>query len=91
MSGSERRDRIPFVEQFMIKYEYIVIHNHPGGQMLPWASQEILDTSGRRGLEKSLNALAEEGWEIVSCTSSALGWFLYFSPLTTVILRREKP
>jgi Domain of unknown function (DUF4177) len=90
MSGSERCDRLAFMEQFVIKYEYKVIYNHSGEQM-PWASQEIRDTSGRRGLEKSLNALAEEGWEIVSCTSSALGSFLNFSPMTTVILRREKP
>jgi Domain of unknown function (DUF4177) len=75
----------------MTKYEYKVIDHRVGEMVLPWASQEIRDKCGRRGLERSLNALADEGWEIVSCTTSALGWFLSFSPMTTIILRRDKP
>jgi hypothetical protein len=73
----------------MIKYEYKVIYHHVGELVFPWTSQEIRDKLGRRGLEKSLNELSDEGWEIVSCTSSAMGSFLFFSPMATIILRRE--
>jgi Domain of unknown function (DUF4177) len=73
----------------MIKYEYKVIY-HNMDDLGPLASQERQDKQGRRGLEKSLNELADEGWEIVSCTTAATGAFLYFSPKATIILRREK-
>jgi hypothetical protein len=89
MAGSEWRDRLAFREFLMIKYEFKVIHSYVGKVGI-WTPQEIRDESGPRGLEKTLNGLADEGWEIVSCTTSALGWCLALEPWTTIILRREK-
>jgi hypothetical protein len=90
MADSGWRDRLTFREFFMTKYEFKVVYSHVGEMVFPWTSQEVRDKCGRRGLEKSLNGLADEEWEIVSCTTSSLGWFFFFSPFTTIILRREK-
>jgi hypothetical protein len=89
MAGSEWRDRLTFREFFMIKYEFKVVHSYLGkaGLLTP---QEGRDRYGPLGLEKTLNGLADEGWEIVSCTTSVVGSIFALEPWTTVILRREK-
>jgi hypothetical protein len=75
----------------MTKHEYKVVYARPGGTLLfPWASQKVRDAVGRGALEKALNALADEGWEVVSCTTSSFGSVLYFFPMATIILHREK-
>lgn len=71
--------------------EYKVVYARPGGFLLfPWASNELKDSIGKQGLEKQLNALAAEGWEVVSCTSATFGTILYMFPMATVVLKRQK-
>jgi hypothetical protein len=79
----------------MSRNEYKVIYARPGGAMavpwvVPWASQKIPDAFGPSALEKTLNGLADEGWEVVSCTTSPLGSWFSFHPMATIILRREE-
>ncbi|MCH7921096.1 MAG: hypothetical protein IIC50_24395 [Planctomycetes bacterium] len=82
---------LAYEERIMAKYEYKVLYTRPGGTMLfPWASQKVRDAVGRGALEITLNHLADEGWEVVSSTTSSFGSILYFFPMATVILRREK-
>ena len=75
----------------MSKNEYKVIYARAGGATLvPWASQEIRDRFGPGALEKTLNGLADEGWEVVSLTTAPLGSWFIFHPMATILLRREK-
>lgn len=75
----------------MPHYEYKVLHGSPTGQFLmPWASQELRDKIGPASLEKQLNLLAGEGWEVVSSSTAPAGSLFYFRPCATVILRKEK-
>jgi hypothetical protein len=75
----------------MARYEYRVLSGSPTGHFLmPWASQELRDKIGRGSLEKQLNILADDGWEILSCSTTTAGNFLFHSAYATVILRREK-
>lgn len=69
----------------MPKFEYKVVHMPPRPPFT--LSQKVRD---ELNLEKVLNQMADEGWEVLSCTTTVSGGFLYLSPITTVILRREK-
>ena len=76
----------------MTDHEYKVLYARPGGFLLfPWASKEVKDTIGKQGLEKQLNALAAEGWEVMSCTSATTGSLFYWFPMVTILLKKEKP
>ena len=57
---------------------------------MPWASQKVRDEIGRGSFEKKLNALADDGWELVSANTNSVGGFLYLGTHATVFLRREK-
>lgn len=75
----------------MADFEYKVIYARPGGFLLfPWASKDLKDSIGRQGLEKQLNVLAAEGWEVVSCTSATFGTIFYMFPMATILLKRQK-
>jgi hypothetical protein len=75
----------------MAQYEYRVLYGSPKGHFLmPWASQELRDKMGRGSFEKQLNMLADDGWEVTSCSTASAGTLFFFSPCATVILRREK-
>jgi hypothetical protein len=72
-------------------YEYKVLYGSPTGHwLMPWASQKMRDEMGVGSFEKKLNRMAEEGWEVISCSTASAGGFFYFSPYATAILRREK-
>ena len=72
-------------------YEYKVLHGTPTGhRLMPWASQELREELGPGALERQLNRLGEEGWEVVSSSTAPAGSFLIFSVQATVILRREQ-
>lgn len=74
----------------MAGYEYKVLYGRPGGFLLfPWASKEVKDAIGKKGMETQLNTLAAEGWEVVSCTSATTGSLFYWFPMATVLLKRE--
>lgn len=74
----------------MRRYEYMVIHAPPDGMLLmPWASQAVRHAVGRGSLGRRLNKLAEEGWEVVSCSTASEGGFFWFRVMSTVLLRRE--
>ena len=74
----------------MRRYEYMVVHAPPNGMLLmPWASQAVRDAVGPGSLDKRLNKLAEEGWEVVSCSTASEGGFFWFRPMATVLLRRD--
>ena len=75
----------------MVQYEHKVLYGYPTGQLLmPWASQEMKGRVGPGSFEKQLNALADDGWEVISCSTASAGSIFFFSPYATVILRREK-
>jgi len=75
----------------MANSEYKILHGRPNGYaLMPWASQTIRDAIGRGSFERQLNQLAEEGWEVVTCSTASEGSFLWFTPQATVVLRREK-
>ena len=75
----------------MENYEYMVVHAPPAGMVLmPWASKAVRDAIGRGSFEKRLNKFAEEGWEVVSCSTATEGVFLWFRIMATVLLRRRK-
>ncbi len=75
----------------MASYEYKVLSGSPTGAMLmPWASQEARDEIGRGSFEKKMNALADDGWELVSANTNSVGGFLYLGTQATVFFRREK-
>ena len=75
----------------MAHYEYKVLYGSPTGHFLmPWASQELREKIGRGSFERQLNALADDGWEVISCSTASGGSLFVFSPYATVILRREK-
>ncbi len=68
-----------------------MLYGSPLGHFLmPWASQELRDKIGRGSFEKQLNILADDGWEVISCSTATAGNFLFHSAYATVILRREK-
>ena len=76
----------------MAKYEYKVLSGPPTGALLmPWASHEVRDKIGRGSFEMKINALADEGWELVSASTTSVGGFLYRGTHATVFFRREKP
>jgi len=73
----------------MANYEYKLLHGSPTGALLmPWASQAQRDAAGPGSFEKKLNKLGEDGWEIISCSTTSD--FLCFNLQATVVLRREK-
>jgi hypothetical protein len=75
----------------MGNYEYAVVHAPPAGiHLMPWASQAVREAVGRGSFERRLNRLAEEGWEVVSCSTAAAGAFLWSRVMATVLLRRVK-
>jgi len=75
----------------MLMYEYKVLYGSPTGHwLMPWASQKVRDEIGVGSFEKKLNRLAEEGWEVISCSTASVGNFLFQSAVATVVLRREK-
>ena len=75
----------------MAGYEYKVLYGSPPGAMLmPWASQEVREEIGPGSLEKKMNTLANEGWEMVSASTNSVGGFLYRGTHATVFFRREK-
>jgi len=57
---------------------------------MPWASQEVKDEIGLGSYERKLNKLAQEGWEVIESSTSAVGNFLYLRPVTTTLLRRDR-
>jgi hypothetical protein len=76
----------------MAQHEYKILHGPPGGiALMPWASQALRDQVGRGSFERKLNALAAEGWEVISCSTASRGNFFWISPQATVVLRRDKP
>lgn len=75
----------------MPMYEYKVLYGSPTGlSLMPWASQKVRDEIGVGSFEKKLNRLAEEGWEVISCSTTSVGNFLFQGAAATVLLRREK-
>jgi hypothetical protein len=76
----------------MGNHEYRILHGPPDGiALFPWASQALKDAIGRGSFEKKLNKLAEEGWEVVSCSTATEGIFLWMRVTATVLLRSAKP
>jgi hypothetical protein len=72
----------------MNEYEYKWIYR-PARKplLLPWASQKTRDLFD---VEKTLNDLAAEGWEVISCNTTSVGTFLFFVGVVTVLLRRPR-
>ena len=74
----------------MPKYEYRILHGKASGTLLfPWASQKSKDLIGPGSFEKKLNDLARDGWVVISCSTAALGSFLWVTPMATVVLQRR--
>lgn len=75
----------------MPTYEFKVLYGSPTGHyLMPWASQKMRDECGIGSFERKLNRLAEEGWEVLSCSTTSVGTFLFQTAVATVLLRREK-
>ena len=74
----------------MTPYEYRVVYGKPLGTVLmPWASQKVRDEIGVGSFERKLNELGKEGWDLVSCSTTSAGSFLWHIPVATAVLRRE--
>ena len=73
----------------MLKYEYRILYGKPSGMLLmPWASQRSKDLIGPGSFEKKLNDLANDGWVVISCSTAALGSFIWVTPMATDVLQR---
>ena len=59
-------------------YEYKIVSGQPSGKRV-WEH-----------LEREINDLVKDGWEVVSSSSAPHGNFLNFSALTTFVLRKAK-
>ncbi len=70
----------------MTQYEYKIV----SGLAKTTKSAKSIDWSD---LEKRLNALVTEGWEVVSSNTSSLGLLIFGSgslePVTTFVLRKS--
>jgi hypothetical protein len=76
----------------MAKHEYKVLSGSPTGMRLMfYASEELKDEFGPGSYERKLNQLAEDGWEVLNSSTTSVGSFLLKKPVTTTILRRERP
>ena len=70
-------------------YEYKVIYEKPGGTVLfPWARQELKDRLGPQAVERRINELATDGWELVSCSEWSTGNFFWISGSVMIVFRR---
>ena len=67
-------------------YEYKIVSGVGGG------GQGIFGTAVRRwkGLEKEINQLVSDGWEVVSSSTASCGNFILLNVLTTFVLRKSK-
>jgi len=75
----------------MPNYEYKVLSGSPTGLLLmPYASEKSKHEIGPGSYERKLNELAQDGWEVISSSTSAVGSLLFLRPVTTTILRRER-
>jgi len=75
----------------MTRYEYKVLSGSPTGlRLMPYASEELKHEIGPGSYERKLNELAQDGWEVISSSTAAVGSFLLFKPVMTTILRRER-
>ena len=75
----------------MAKFEYKVLYALAPGYRVPLiaprALKDLMIDSGE--LERQLNALAEQGWEVISINTSGGS---FFAPgCTTVLLGKVKP
>ena len=69
-------------------YQYRIVYGRPlGMRLMPYAGQDVKDQIGPGSLEKKLNQLGEQGFEIVSCTTNTVGSFLLQHVAATVVLR----
>ena len=75
----------------MTQYEYKVIYAQPSDTAVSsWASQKVKDKVARESMENRINEAADDGWEVISCSTAIYGTFVYFLPMATIVLRREK-
>jgi hypothetical protein len=75
----------------MAKYEYKVLSGSPTGiRLMPYASEELKDEMGPASYERKLNGLAEDGWEVMSSSTTSVGSIFFLKPVTTTILRRDR-
>jgi hypothetical protein len=75
----------------MANHEYKVLTGSPTGlRLMPYASEELKNEVGPGSYERKLNELADDGWEVVSSSTSSVGNFISLKPVTTTILRRDK-
>ena len=75
----------------MAKHEYRVLSGSPTGlRLMPYASEELKDEFGPGSYERKLNQLAEDGWDVISSSTTSVGNFLFIKPVTTTILRRDR-
>jgi hypothetical protein len=74
----------------LAKYEYKVLYALAPGYRVPiLAPRAVKDIMlGASELERQLNALDEQGWEVISCTTIGGGFFTF--GCTTVLLRKVK-
>jgi hypothetical protein len=99
MGRPDRRHRNPVHKLDMPNYEYQVIYSKPVDPLfLPWSPQKWKDAAKEKGVEKALgmglenqiNKAADEGWELVSCSTASAGSLFSFTPMATAVLRRER-
>jgi len=75
----------------MPRYEYKVLSGSPAGlRLMTYASEDSKHEIGPGSYERKLNELAQDGWEVISSSTSAAGSFLFLRLVTTTILRRER-
>lgn len=72
-------------------YEYKLIYDKPGGMWLfPWASQEVKDRCGPQALERRVNELAANGWELVSSSTWSTGNFFWITGCAMMVFRKPR-
>ena len=76
----------------LARYEYKVLYALPPGHRVgPLASREMKDQMLDTGrLERELNTLGEQGWEVISSAGGSIGAFFIWSSYTLIVLRRER-
>lgn len=73
------------------KHEYKVLSGSPTGiRLLAYASEELKNEVGPGSYERKLNELADDGWEVVSSSTAAVGSLFFIKPVTTTILRSSR-
>ena len=75
----------------MAQHEYKVLSGSPTGiRLMPYASKKLQEEVGPGSYERKLNQLAEDGWEVISSSTTSVGSFLFIKPVTATILRRQR-